>query len=195
MSRRISPAELEERARKARARETARAAARASKTQTYKPRLDTDYQYLYYIDPLDNERAIRFRVPIKSLTLWGGAAKAGLTATAPTGKGVVEITKGSKIVIFRTQWYYGDSTPVIVPESATHGRYIKFGTEKEGKITHTIPFGDLTDTTPNVDQLIAKWKTDVDTPAEIARLLGPKGRAELQQGYGSKFITLARVEA
>jgi hypothetical protein len=55
-----------------------------------------------YLDPLNNERVLKLKVPNGTITLWGGVTAAGLTATAPSGKAVVEITRGSKIRLFRT---------------------------------------------------------------------------------------------
>ena len=102
-------------------------------------------------------------------------------------------------MIFRVRWYFGNATPEVVAETATHGRWIRFADKTAGKYTHTLPFGasagDGTDPTPSVDSLIVRFDQLFNTVAERARLLGAKGVVLLEQGYGSKYITLAKVAA
>jgi len=199
MARPKSAAELTELAAKKRAREAARKAAREANPKPYQARPETDFVYGFYVDPLDNQAACRFRIPKNSLTLYGGLTKAGLVATLPAGKAEVRIEKGNKRVVFRTRWFYGNATPEVIAETATHGRWIRFADKTAGKYTHTLPFGassgDETDTTPSVDSLIVRFNQLFDTVEERARLLGQKGVATLEQGYGSKYITIARVSA
>lgn len=202
MARRKSAAELAELAAKKRTQEAARKAAREANPKPYLARPETDFEYGFYIDPLNNEAALRFRIPKDSLTLYGGLAKAGLVATLPSGKAQINIGKGNKRVIFRVRWYSGNATPIVVPETASHGRWIRFADKTgpgDGKYTHTLPFGasagDGTDPTPSVDSLIVRFDQLFNTVAERARLLGAKGVVLLEQGYGSKYITLAKVAA
>jgi len=202
MARRKSAAELAELAAKKRTQEAARKAAREANPKPYLARPETDFEYGFYIDPLNNEAALRFRIPKDSLTLYGGLAKAGLVATLPSGKAQINIGKGNKRVIFRVRWYFGNATPEVVAETATHGRWIRFADKTGpggGKYTHTLPFGasagDGTDPTPSVDSLIVRFDQLFNTVAERARLLGAKGVVLLEQGYGSKYITLAKVAA
>jgi len=199
MARRKSAAELAELAAKKRTQEAARKAAREANPKPYLARPETDFEYGFYIDPLNNEAALRFRIPKDSLTLYGGLAKAGLVATLPSGKAQINIGKGNKRVIFRVRWYFGNATPIVVPETASHGRWIRFADKTAGKYTHTLPFGasagDGTDPTPSVDSLIVRFDQLFNTVPERARLLGAKGVALLEQGYGSKYITLAKVAA
>jgi hypothetical protein len=199
MARRKSAAELTELAAKKRIQEAARKAARETSPKPYVPRPETNFEYGFYVDPLNNEAALRFRIPKDSLTLYGGLAKAGLLATLPPGKAQINIGKGNTRVTFRTRWYFGSATPAIVPETASHGRWIRFADKTAGKYTHTLPFGasagDGTDPTPSVDSLIVRFDQLFNTEAEKRRLLGAKGVVVLEQGYGSKYITLARVAA
>jgi hypothetical protein len=164
MARRKSAAELAELAAKKRTQEAARKAAREANPKPYLARPETDFEYGFYIDPLNNEAALRFRIPKDSLTLYGGLAKAGLVATLPSGKAQINIGKGNKRVIFRVRWYFGNATPEVVAETATHGRWIRFADKTGpggGKYTHTLPFGasagDGTDPTPSVDSLIVRF--------------------------------------
>jgi hypothetical protein len=96
MARRKSAAELTELAAKKRTQEAARKAAREASPKPYVARPDTDFEFGFYVDPLDNAAACRFRIPKDSLTLYGGLAKAGLVDTLPAGKAQVNIGKGSK---------------------------------------------------------------------------------------------------
>jgi hypothetical protein len=199
MARRKSAAELAELAAKKRIQEAARKAAREASPKPYVARPETDFQYGFYIDPLNNEAALRFRIPKDSLTLYGGLAKAGLVATLPAGKAQINIGKGNTRVTFRVRWYFGNAIPEVVPETAAHGRWIRFADKTAGKYTHTLPFGasagDGTDPTPSVDSLIVRFDQLFNTETEKARLLGAKGVVLLEQGYGSKYITLAKVAA
>jgi len=199
MARRKSAAELAELAAKKRTQEAARKAAREANPKPYLARPETDFEYGFYIDPLNNEAALRFRIPKDSLTLYGGLAKAGLVATLPSGKAQINIGKGNKRVIFRVRWYFGNATPEVVAETAAHGRWIRFADKTAGKYTHTLPFGasagDGIDDTPSVDSLIVRFNQLFNTVPERAKLLGAKGVVLLQQGYGSKYITLAKVAA
>jgi hypothetical protein len=161
MPRRRSAAELAELAAKKRIQEAARKAARETTPKPYVPRPETSFEYGFYVDPLNNEAALRFRIPKDSLTLYGGLAKAGLVATLPSGKAQINSGKGNKRVIFRVRWYFGNATPEVVAETATHGRWIRFADKTAGKYTHTLPFGasagDGTDPTPSVDSLIVRF--------------------------------------
>ena len=199
MARRKSAAELTELATKKRTQEAARKAAREASPKPYVARPDTDFEYGFYIDPLNNEAACRFRIPKDSLTLYGGLAKAGLVAALPSGKAQINIGKGNKRVIFRVRWYFGNATPEVVPETAAHGRWIRFADKTGGKYTHTLPFGasagEGVDPTPSVDSLIVRFDSLFNTAAEKERLLGQRGLVLLEQGYGSKYITLARISA
>ena len=199
MARRRSAAELTELAAKKKIQEAARKAAREANPKPYVARPEIDFEYGFYIDPLNNEAALRFRIPKDSLTLYGGLAKAGLVATLPTGKAQINIGKGNKRVTFRIRWYFGNATPEVVPETASHRRWIRFADKTAGKYTHTLPFGasagDGTDPTPSVDSLIVRFDQLFNTVSERAKLLGAKGVAVLEQGYGSKYITLAKVAA
>ena len=199
MPRRKSAAELAELAAKKRTQEVARKAAREANPKPYVGRPETDFEYGFYVDPLNNEAALRFRIPKDSLTLYGGLAKAGLVATLPSGKAQINIGKGNKRVIFRVRWYFGNATPEVVAETAAHGRWIRFADKTAGKYTHTLPFGasagDGIDDTPSVDSLIVRFNQLFNTVPERAKLLGAKGVVLLEQGYGSKYITLAKVAA
>jgi hypothetical protein len=199
MGRRKSAAELTELATKKRAQEAARKAAREASPKPYVARPDTDFEYAFYVDPLDNDAACRFRVPKDSLTLYGGITKAGLVATLPAGKAQVNIGKGNKRVIFRVRWFFGNATPEVVPETSAHGRWIRFADRTAGKYTHTLPFGasagDGVDPTPSVDSLIVRFDQLFNTVEERGRLLGARGVVLLEQGYGSKYITIAKVSA
>jgi len=199
MPRRKSAAELAELAAKKRTQEVARKAAREANPKPYVGRPETDFEYGFYVDPLNNEAALRFRIPKDSLTLFGGLAKAGLLAASPPGKAQINIGKGNKRVTFRVRWYFGNATPIIVPETASHGRWIRFADKTAGKYTHTLPFGasagDGIDDTPSVDSLIVRFNQLFNTVPERAKLLGAKGVVLLEQGYGSKYITLAKVAA
>ncbi len=199
MARRKSAAELTELANKKKIQEAARKAAREASPAPYKARPEIDFEYGFYIDPLDNDAACRFRIPKDSLTLYGGLAKAGLVATLPAGKAQINIGKGNKRVVFRVRWYFGNATPEVVPETAAHGRWIRFADKTAGKYTHTLPFGasagDGVDPTPSVDSLIVRFDQLFNTTEEKSRLLGAKGVVLLEQGYGSKYITLAKVAA
>lgn len=199
MARRKSAAELAELAAKKRTQEAARKAAREANPKPYVGRPETSFEYGFYVDPLNNEAALRFRIPKDSLILYGGLARAGLVATLPAGKAQINIGKGNKQVTFRVRWYFGNAVPEVVPETAAHGRWIRFADKKDGKYTHTLPFGasagDGIDLTPSVDSLIVRFDQLFNTVAERARLLGAKGVARLEQGYGSKYITLAKVAA
>ncbi|TAF07773.1 MAG: hypothetical protein EAZ77_08670 [Nostocales cyanobacterium] len=199
MGRRKSAAELTELAAKKKSQEAARKAAREASPKPYKARPETDFSYGFYVDPLDNDAACRFRIPKDSLDLYGGLAKIGLVATLPTGKAQINIGKGNKRVIFRVRWFFGNATPEVVPETAAHGRWIRFADKTAGKYTHVLPFGasaapDM-DATPSVDTLILRFTNLFNTPTEISRLLGAKGVVVLEQGYGSKYITMAKVSA
>ncbi|MCE2702301.1 MAG: hypothetical protein LW859_33980, partial [Anabaena sp. 49633_E8] len=78
-----------------------------------------------------------------------------------SGKAQINIGKGNKRVIFRVRWYFGNATPEVVAETATHVRWIRFADKTAGKYTHTLPFGasagDGTDPTPSVDSLIVRF--------------------------------------
>jgi hypothetical protein len=199
MARRKSSAELTELANKKKTQEAARKAQREAAPKPYKARPETDFEYGFYIDPLDNAAACRFRIPKDSLLLYGTLARIGLVATLPTGKAQVNIGKGNKRVIFRVRWYFGNATPEVVAETAAHGRWVRFADKTAGKYTHTLPFGasagDGKDDTPTVDSLINRFNQLFNTADEKSRLLGARGVVVLEQGYGKKYITLAKVAA
>lgn len=192
MARRKSAIELEELARIKRAQAAARLADRSANPKPYAPKPDTDYTQVYYRDPLDNERFLKMKVPNGTLTLWGGAAAAGLVTVPPANSAVVEITKGSKIPIVKVKWYFGDDTAVVVAANAMHGRWIKFYDVKGGQAHHQIPFVEP-GATPNIDTTIAAFYAKLNTAGETDRVIGTRGRAELVIGYGTQYVPLARV--
>jgi hypothetical protein len=71
-------------------------------------------------------RNLELRVNSKVLQVFGGAAKAGLLITKPTTGGNIVIDTGSRIPHFRVEWFKGNATPSVIPETVTHGRWLKF---------------------------------------------------------------------
>lgn len=192
MARRKSAVELEELAKIKRAQAAARLAAKSANPKPYTPKKDTDYTQVYYLDPLDISRALKLKVPNGTIELWGGIAAAGLTAAAPDGKAVVEITKGSKIPIVKVRWFYGDDTAVVVPANQMHGRWVKFYDVKNGQSHHQIPFVEA-GATPDIANTITAFYAKLNTAGETDKIIGTRGRAELVVGYGNQYTTLARV--
>lgn len=199
MARRKTAAELEEQAKIARAREAARKAARQANPKPYTPRAADDFQKVYYRDPLEIGRFLEIEVRKQSLTDWGGIADAGLLVAAPEGSVVVPIIRGSKIPIVKVNWYFGDSSVVVVPETAEHGRWIKKYDEKNGTSHKSLPFsiatGTFNATTVNINAIITAFNAKLDTEAKKTAILGDNGRAELVLGYGTQYTVLARVKA
>jgi hypothetical protein len=194
MARRKSAIELEELAKIKRSQAAARLAERNANPKPYKPKKDEDYTTVFYRDPIDNNRLLSLKVANGTLTLWGGSAAAGLLTAAPANTAVVEITRGSKIPIVKVRWFFGDETPVVVPATATHGRWIKFYDTKEGQAHHQVPF-TVAGATPDLDGIILAFYAKLNTEAEKSRIIGAKGRADLVMGYGNQYTTLARVAA
>jgi hypothetical protein len=194
MARRKSAIELEELARIKRTQAAARLAARSATPKPYKPKADIDYTTVFYRDPLNNARFLSLKIANGTLTLWGGAAAAGLLTTAPANSAIVEILRGSKIAVVKVKWYFGDETPIVVPANAEHGRWIKFYDTKNGQSHHQIPF-TVTGTTPDLSEIITAFNAKLNTAGEKDRIIGAKGRADLVIGYGNQYSTLARVIA
>ena len=194
MSRRRSAVELEELAKIKRSQAAARLAHRSANPKPYTPKPDTDYTQLYYRDPLDPSRFLKLKVANGTLTLWGGITAAGLLTVPPANSAIVEITRGSKIPIVKVRWYYGDDTVVVVPANDMHGRWIKFYDAKNGQAHHQIPFVEA-GATPDLAATITAFYAKLNTAAEVERVIGTRGRAELVIGYGKQYTTLARVSA
>jgi hypothetical protein len=192
MARRKSAVELEELARIKRAQAAARLAERSANPKAYTPKPDTDYTQLYYRDPLDITRVLKVKVANGTLTLWGGAAAAGLTTAPPANTATVEITKGSKIPIVKVRWYFGDDTAVVMAATAARGRWVKFYDVKDGQAHHQIPFVE-SGATPDLASTITAFYDKLNTEGETAKIIGTRGRAELVIGYGNQYTTLARV--
>ena len=196
MSRRRSAVELEELAKIKRSQAAARLAHRTANPKPYTPKPDIDYTQLYYRDPLEPSRFLKMRVANGTLTLWGGITAAGLVTVPPANSAIVEITRGNKIPIVKVRWYYGDDTAVVVPANEMHGRWVKFYDEKNGQSHHQIPFVSAAEgAAPNMASTITAFYAKLNTAAEVERIIGTRGRAELVIGYGRQYTTLARVSA
>lgn len=195
MARRRTAAELTELARIAKAREDARAAARAASPKPYTPRNPADFDTIYYRDPLKNDLIYQIEVKKEALTKLGGAAGAGLLTALPDGEQAIEITKGSKIAIVRARWYFGDNTPEVVVKnySGIVTRYIK-KYDKSGNQSHySIPYSVTATSASMMSQVLARFETQFNSNNGTLRgtVLGANGAAWLEIGHGSRWTTLA----
>jgi LysM repeat protein len=191
MARRLSAVQLEERAKLARAKEAARLQKKQTNPKEYRERNNADYQIVYYKDIIEPDRILQITVKTQAITNIGGLVKAGLLAAAPANSAVTEINKGSKIPLVKVKWYFGDSTSVIVPPSATNGRWVKKYDVKNGQSHWSLPYS-LASGTLSLEAIITKFvaafKGSAATDKEV---LGAKGYAELVIGYGNNHVTLA----
>lgn len=192
MSRRYTPAELEERAKKARAREAAMLKRRIDNLKPYVKRDPTDYSTIFYRDPLETGRFLEIEVKAKALLKIGGVAGAGLLATLPDGSVAVKITKGSKIPIVKIQWYFGDATvsPVMTPWGT---RWIKKYDADGGQSHWSLPFSIGTGVF-TLDTIQTKFRDYFNETNGTKRtdMLGPNGQVELVMGYGNQYTVLNR---
>lgn len=201
MAKRISGAKALELAQEKIKRETARKAHKQENPAPYKPRPNADYETFYAKDLIDIGRNLHLRVNTKVLTVFGGAAKAGLLTIEPATGGTVVIDTGTKIPTFRVQWFKGNATPTVIAETAMHGRWLRFADKNPttGLYYHELPFYAMKNTPPatnyTIEALVDAFESLFDTPAEKTALLGETGRIYLKQGYGSQWISLAKIAA
>jgi hypothetical protein len=192
MGKRLSPAELEERAKLARAREAAMKARRTANPKPYTPRTAEDFSTIFYRDPLETGRFLEIDVKARALTKIGGVAAAGLLATLPDGSVAVKITRGSKIPIVKLRWYFGDAnaSPVMTPWGT---RWIKKYDADGGQSHYTLPFSIATGVF-TLDTIQTKFREYFNETNGTKRteMLGANGSIELVMGYGNQYTVLSR---
>lgn len=144
MARRLSSAELQARADKAKAREAERRQNLISNPKPYKAKAAENYDTAYYRDPLEAGLILQVTVNKEAYTKLGGLTAAGLLATVPDGAVVVPKVRGDKRKLITISWFYGDDTPVVVPATATRNRYVKFYDKNGNQSHYSIPFSVAT---------------------------------------------------
>lgn len=192
MSRRYSPAELEERAKKARAREAAMLKRKTDNPKPYVQRNPDDFSTVYYRDPLETGRFLEIDVKAKALEKIGGVAGAGLLAALPDGSVAVQILKGSKIPIVKIRWYFGD-TNVSVTTTPWGTRWLKKYDADGGQSHWTLPFS-IAAGAFTLDTIQTKFKEYFNETNGTKRnaVLGPNGYVELVMGYGNQYTVINR---
>jgi hypothetical protein len=175
--------ELEFLAKKAKAREDAKLAARKASPKPYTPKSPQDYQTYYYRDPIDLGRVIEIpQVNVRAINLLGGEDDAGLLVNAPSGTtNLITLYKGSKIKIIKLHWYFGDATATAVTTD-WGTRYIKKYDAQGGQSHFSVPF-TIASGTFNLETIMNKFRTYfVGEDATKKALIGELGRAELRLG-------------
>jgi hypothetical protein len=182
MSKRLSSAELQARADKAKAREAERRQNLIANPKAYKPQAAEDYDTVYYRDPLEAGLVLQVTVKKAAYTELGGLATAGLLATVADGTVVVPKVKGDGRKLITLSWYYGDADPIVVPATATRDRYVKFY-DKHGEQSHySIPFSVATGAF-TLSTLITNFTTLFNkTNGTKREALGANGKAFLKFG-------------
>ncbi|MDZ8023588.1 MAG: hypothetical protein RMX97_02665 [Nostoc sp. DedQUE11] len=203
MGRRLSAAELEDRAKVARAREEARTTRRVNSTRT--PQRAEDTIAVYYGDPLSKGDAIyKINVPESNLFVLGasttdaatGITRAGLRTAPPDNSDPIEITKGSKLAIVRMNWYKGDanvSRETTPWNSVWFKRYDAQTINGRSRSHFSVPFSKAEDVI-TIDEIIDRFNALFTGGGSIKdALIGDLGEATLTMGYGSQYSILARV--
>lgn len=190
MPKRYSPAELEERAKKARAREAAIAARRTNKTRVHTPKLAADFSTVFYRDPIQG-LVLQFDVKAVALTEIGGLAAVGLLDEAPVGSSIVTVSKGLKIPYIKIQWYYGDQNASIV-KTPWGTEWLKKYDVKNKQSHYSLPISQASGAF-TINNMITKFREYFnETDGTKKNILGENGRAELLIGYGSQWVTIVR---
>lgn len=203
MGRRLSAAELEDRAKIARAREEARKTRRVNSTST--PKRAEDTVTVYYGDPLSKGDLIyKINVPQSNLFVLGesttaaaqGITRAGLRTAAPENNDPIEITKGSKLAIVRMNWFKGDenvSRQTTPWNSVWFKRYDTQTVNGRSRSHFSVPFSKAEDVI-TIDEIIDRFNALFTGQNSIKdALLGDLGEATLTMGYGNQYSILARV--
>ncbi|MBN3882124.1 MAG: hypothetical protein V7K64_19035 [Nostoc sp.] len=144
MARRLSAAELQARADKAKAREAERRQNLISNPKAYKPQAADDYDTAYYRDPLEAGLILAVTVKKEAYTKLGGLTSVGLLATVPENAVSIPKVRGDKRKLITVSWFFGDDTPIVVPATATRNRYVKFYDKNGNQSHYSIPFSVAT---------------------------------------------------
>ncbi len=209
MTKRRSAAYYEEKAKIAREREAYKRSNPTDRSKTYVAK-DTDYINAYYRDPLSIGRYLEIPVLESNLSIFGSGtdaafAKLGLLTTAQfaalSGSPVAVPLplKGNKIPIIKLVTVYGDSTPIVVPKTQGHGRYVKFYDPKNGKSHRSVPFigvaasEGFTAAKVNMSTILAAYSAIFDTQSEKNAIVGENGTAKLVLGYGQQYTVLVET--
>jgi hypothetical protein len=168
----------------------ARKAAALANPKPYKPRNPTDFQTVYYRDPLEAGRILKFEVKKQALTNLGGADDAGLLLVVPENAVVTEINKGSNLPIVRLRWYFGDASPEV--KTTAYGtRWIKKYDQQGGQSHWSVPYS-VKEGAFTLNTILTRFNTQFNNTngTKLATVLGANGYAELVMGYGNQYTVL-----
>ncbi len=202
MARPRSAAWYEEKARIAKAREAYYEEQRKQKQATATKAPPTTIVYLRDIIYPATETFYQLQVRTRALEAFtngavgAGITDAGLLAKPPTGKRIVELTKGNKTPIFKVRWYFGNET--IEVKGTPWGTTVRKPYDEisgKGQSHFSVPFGKIEGKSISLAGLVNEFEKWANLEKTKNNVIGVSGRAELIFGYGNMYTILARATA